>query len=95
MVRLTKDALTHLVAIRGQRGLGRELAARFIKRGPGLGLSFSKAPEPGDRIVPADGITVYLAADVAERLDAGVIDVGDKNGKTALFFRKTTQQAAH
>jgi len=90
MVQVTKEAAEHLVRVRGERGFGRSDGARFLKRGAGVGLTFSKKPEPGDRVVETNGVAVFLAADVAEKLDRGIIDVGDRDGKTALYFRRRT-----
>jgi Fe-S cluster assembly iron-binding protein IscA len=88
MVQVTKEAAQHLVRVRGERGFGRNDGARFLKRGAGVGLTFSKKPEPGDRVIETNGVPVFVAADVAQKLDRGVIDVGDKDGKTALYFKR-------
>jgi Fe-S cluster assembly iron-binding protein IscA len=87
MLQLTPEATSHLVRVRGERGLGQKTGARFVENGPGVGLTFASRPEPGDRVVEADGIAIYLAPEVADKLDGGTVDVGDKNGKTALYFR--------
>jgi len=88
MVQVTKEAAQHLVRVRGERGFDRSDGARFLKRNGGLGLTFSKKPEPGDRVVETNGVAVFLAADVVQKLDRGIIDVGEKDGKTALYFRR-------
>jgi Fe-S cluster assembly iron-binding protein IscA len=88
MVQVTKEAAKHLVRVRGERGFDRSDGARFLKRGVGVGLTFSKKPQPGDRVIEANGVPVFVAADVARKLDRGVIDVGSKDGKTALYFKR-------
>ncbi|HTK44570.1 MAG TPA: hypothetical protein VL749_04355 [Patescibacteria group bacterium] len=87
MLELTAEASRHLVQVRGERGHGPTAGARFVPTAGGVGLTFSSAPEPGDRVVEADGIAIYLAPEVADKLDGGTVDVGDKGGKAALYFR--------
>ena len=87
MLHVTQEASKHLARVRNERGHGRSAGARFVQSGTGVGLTFAKAPEPGDRVVEADGITLYLSPEVADKLDGGTIDVGAKGGKTALYLR--------
>ncbi len=94
MLELTAKATQHLLSVRSQRGHGADAAARFIQRGNGVGLTFATEPRPGDAVVEADGISVYVAAEVADRFEAGVIDVGDKGGTPALFFSRRARRGA-
>jgi Fe-S cluster assembly iron-binding protein IscA len=87
MIQVTEQATKHLVRVRGERGLSLDAAARFVQSGTGVGLTFSSRPEPGDRILHSDGLAIFVAPEVATKLEGATIDVSDKSGKAALYLR--------
>ena len=87
MLELTAEATKHLVRVRSERGHGSDYGARFVQTTGGVGLTFSSQPLPGDRVLDGVDIAVYLAPEVADKPDGGTVDVGDKEGRPALYFR--------
>jgi Fe-S cluster assembly iron-binding protein IscA len=87
MVQVSDAATEHLIRVRSERGHGEQAGARFVKTEGGVGLTFADGPRPGDRVVKHDGIAIYLEPAVAEKLDDGIIDIGNKNGRAALYLR--------
>lgn len=94
MVQLTQAAAEHLVRVRGERGIDKGAGARFVPSGRGVGLTFTAKAKPGDRVVEASEIPVYLAPEVADKLDKTTIDVREKDGKMGLVMRPQAEEAA-
>jgi Fe-S cluster assembly iron-binding protein IscA len=90
MVQLTQEATKHLVRVRGERGVDAGAGARFVPSGRGVGLTFAPEPKPGDRVVEVKEIPIYLAPEVADKLDKTTIDVSEKDGKVGLVMRPHT-----
>lgn len=87
MVQLTQEATKHLVRVRGERGIDAGAGARFVPSGRGVGLTFAPEPKPGDQVVEVKEIPIYLAPEVAGKLDKTTIDVSEKDGKVGLVMR--------
>ncbi|HSL97636.1 MAG TPA: hypothetical protein VK831_03600 [Candidatus Deferrimicrobiaceae bacterium] len=87
MVQLTQEATKHLVRVRGERGIDSGAGARFVPSGKGVGLTFAPEPKPGDQVVEGADIPVYLAPEVADKLEEKTIDVSEKDGKVGLVMR--------
>ncbi|NJD27884.1 MAG: hypothetical protein FIA92_06260 [Chloroflexi bacterium] len=93
MVQLTQEATRHLVRVRGERGADAAAGARFVPSGRGrVGLTFAPQPKPGDQVVESSEIPVYLAPEVADKLDKTTIDVREKDGKVGLVMRPQTEE---
>lgn len=90
MLQLTPDATTHLRRVRRQRGLDDKSAARFVPRGSGVGLTFASTPEPGDRVIEREDISVFVAPALADALETSVIDAQVEDGKSVLVLRRRT-----
>jgi Fe-S cluster assembly iron-binding protein IscA len=88
MLQLTQQAAQHLVRVRGERGFDAEAAARFVSSGTGVGLTFARRPEPDDHVIKTSDIAIYVAPQVAEKLDAATIDVGEKDGRMGLVLKR-------
>jgi Fe-S cluster assembly iron-binding protein IscA len=95
MLQLTEGARLHLRKVRNERHQD-DANARFVASpsGEGVSLSFEKEAQQGDRVVHTDGIDVFVAPAVAERLDQSVIDVGKRrDGKAVLTLRPQRRSA--
>ena len=53
----------------------------------GVGMSIQGGPKPGDRVIPAKGIEIYIGPDTARRLEDATLDVAETTGKPALILR--------
>jgi len=87
MVQLTQEATKHLVRVRGERGIDPGAGARFVPSGRGVGLTFAPEPKPGDQVVKVPEIPIYLAPEVADKLNQTTIDVSEKDGRVGLVMR--------
>ena len=87
MVQLTPQAARHLSETRNERGLSRNAGVRFVPHGFAVGVTFSGQAEPGDSVVTAADLDVYMAPEVAEKLHDSTIDVAESNGKMTLYVR--------
>jgi Fe-S cluster assembly iron-binding protein IscA len=94
MVQLTEKATRHLVRVRSERGFDAGAGARFVSRGAAVTLTFAKAPEPGDRVATRSEIPIYVAPQVAEKLETAVIDVDDRDGRVGLVLRRKAPRKA-
>lgn len=74
MLKLTKAATAHLLRVRAERGFDPSAGARFVRGSAGIGLTFARAPQEGDKVLMGSDFPVYVAEDVAEILDRAVID---------------------
>jgi Fe-S cluster assembly iron-binding protein IscA len=88
MLQLTPEATRHLVRVRRQRGLDDQRGARFVSKGPSVGLTFASGPEPGDRVIEQEAIAVFVASEVADALDRSVLDARLEQGKSVLVLRR-------
>ena len=86
MLQLTSDAMSHLERIRRERGQDGS-AVRLVRNNGRLGLTFTAAPEPGDRTIGSGNLTVCLPPEVAETLSNSTIDVKTEDGKSLLVAR--------
>jgi hypothetical protein len=71
MLKLTKAATAHLLRVRTERGFGPSAGARLVRGSTGIGLTFARAPQEGDKVLRGSDFPVYVAEDVAEILDRG------------------------
>lgn len=96
MVQVTPRAAQHLSETRNQRGINRTAGVRFVPYGFAVGVTFAGQPEPGDNKVTAADLDVYMAPEVAEKLQDSTIDVAESNGKMTLYVRpsRTTATAS-
>jgi Fe-S cluster assembly iron-binding protein IscA len=94
MLQVTQEATKHLVRVRGQRGVEPDAGARFVASGEGVGLTFARSPQPADQVVEGSEISIYIAPQVAGKLDSALIDVSDRGGKTGLVMRRQAKTRA-
>lgn len=94
MLQLTPEATRHLVRVRRERGVDDQAGVRFVPRGTGVGLTFSAAPKPDDRVIDDPEISVFIAPEVVDALDASVIDARNEDGKSVLVIRRNTRSAS-
>lgn len=88
MLRITKQAADHLAKLRTDKGLDGRVGVRFVRNGGRVGLTFTRTPEKGDRVVPRDGMAVYLAPDVADAFEQSIIDATTEDDRTRLVLRR-------
>jgi Fe-S cluster assembly iron-binding protein IscA len=94
MLQLTPEATRHLVRVRRERGLDDQSGARFVSDGAGVGLTFAEAPEPGDGVIEQTDISVFVAPEVADALNASVVDARAEDGKSVLVLRPQAASSA-
>jgi Fe-S cluster assembly iron-binding protein IscA len=87
MLQLTTDATNHLRAASARRDNG-DRTPRFARRSGQIKLGFASSPEPGDAIVETSGMQLFIAKDIADTLDAAVVDVQERDGKRVLVMRR-------
>jgi hypothetical protein len=87
MLQLTADATNHLIAAGDRRDSG-ERTPRFARQSGQIKLGFASSPEAGDAVVEAAGMQLFIAGDIAETLDAAVVDVQERDGRRVLVLRR-------
>ena len=87
MFQITQRAIGHLEQLRRQKGLDSGTGVRFVRSGGRVGLTFTRAPEEGDRVVPRSGLALYLAPSVVEAFDHSVIDATAAEDRMRLVVR--------
>lgn len=94
MVQMTPQAVRHLSETRNRRGFSREAGVRFVPHGHAVGLTFSGQPKPGDSVSMSADLPVYVAPEVAEKLQESTIDVVETDGKMKLYLRPSRTAAS-
>jgi Fe-S cluster assembly iron-binding protein IscA len=92
MIGITSTAVRHLVRRRDERGVSPQSGARLAPSSRGIRLSYADSPQPGDSQIDTPEINVYLAPDLAGRLEGSIIDVRDTDDGAALVVKR---QPAH
>lgn len=87
MIHVTARAAQHLIGVRARRGFSQDAGARFIRVSNGVGMSFLGAPRPGDDVLSAHGIDLYVGPDVARKLEGSTLDVRERDGRADLILR--------
>jgi Fe-S cluster assembly iron-binding protein IscA len=91
---LTSRAAAALAQNRAQIGLGDTIAIRISASESGNGssagyqLRFASHPAPDDVVMETAGTKVFLAADLAEPLDAAVLDAVDTDEGERLILKR-------
>jgi Fe-S cluster assembly iron-binding protein IscA len=86
MVQITTSAAQHLARVRDERGLGGQ-SARLVAKDGGVRLTFTTDPAPGDQRVDAAGMSLFIASEVAGRLEGSTIDTQPEGDRAALVIR--------
>ena len=87
MIRVTSYANEYLRHVREAKGIESTAGARFIRSPGGIGVTFAKAPAPGDQVVGDRDLTLYIPDDLAAALANSTIDVSIENGNPQLVLR--------
>ena len=85
MLRLTARAAATFATIRADWGLGREAGLRLRPDRHGIGMAFCRLPEPGDAVIDAEEIKIYVARELTVALEGSTIDV-DGGGRARDFI---------
>ena len=95
---LTDRAAAALAASRAQSGLGETIAVRISAAESGNGssagyqLRFASHPAPDDVVTESSGTKVFVAAELAEPLEAAVLDAVDTDeGQRLLLKRRSSE----
>lgn len=97
MFELTSRAAAALADARARKGLADKTAIRISASKSGNGssatqrgyqLRFASRPAPDDLMVEQAGTKVFLAADLAEPLEASVLDMVDTERGKRLVLRR-------
>jgi Fe-S cluster assembly iron-binding protein IscA len=90
MLRLTTDATKHLLVASERRDAPGGRIPRFARQSGQIKLGFASTPEPGDKVVETSGMRLFVAKDVADKLDAAIIDVRhEQDGDEVLVLRRS------
>jgi hypothetical protein len=92
MIGITSTAVSHIVKRRDERGASRSSSARLTPSSNGIWLSYGDSPEPGDRKIDTSDIEVYVARDLASRLEGRVIDVRETDNGYAWVVKRPAGQ---
>jgi Fe-S cluster assembly iron-binding protein IscA len=90
MIGITSTAARHLAKRREERGVGTQSGARLAPSPRGISLTYAESPRPGDSTIDTDSIEVYIAPELAGRLEGSVIDVRDTDDGAAFVFTRQT-----
>jgi Fe-S cluster assembly iron-binding protein IscA len=88
MLELTPRAEKHLLNLRVQRGFDQTDGARFVTNAGRVGLTFTSAPKPKDRVIEGADLPIYVAPEAIEALDEATVDAEPEDGKTVLVIRR-------
>jgi Fe-S cluster assembly iron-binding protein IscA len=89
MLELTRDATKHLRDASERRDAMSGQIPRFARQSGQIKLGFASTPEPGDKVVETSGIRLLVAKDIADTLDAAIIDVRrEQDGDEVLVLRR-------
>ena len=88
---LTPGARDHLIRTRTDRKISERAGARLSYRDGRVGLTFATSPVSTDTVMSADGIDVYIARELADKLSGARIDTRQEHEREVLvFFRGAT-----
>lgn len=88
MLQITPQAEKHLIDLRVERGFDDKDGVRFMTSAGGVGLTFTAAPDPNDRVVEGANLPVYIAPEAVAALEEATIDSKTEDGKTVLIIRR-------
>ena len=89
MLQLTMGAANHLKRASEQRDTTGGRTPRFARESGQIKLGFAPRPAPGDKVIETSGIRLFVAEDIADKLEAGLIDVRrEDDGKQVLVLRR-------
>ena len=89
MLQLTTDATKHLREASQRRDATGGQIPRFARQSGQIKLGFASSPEPGDKVVETSGMRLFVADDIASKLDVAIIDVRrEQEGGEVLVLRR-------
>jgi hypothetical protein len=88
MLRLTRAARIFIVEYRRELGFDESHAPRFIESGGNVTLIFAERPAPDDVLVAGGSVPIYVAPDVASKLDRATIDARIERDEPILVIRE-------
>jgi len=99
MLRITSQAATLLSQARAESGAPDGAGVRFFahassETGTEIGLDFVPGPAEGDQVSEQEGVSVFVAPEVAEPLKEAVIDAKPVNGAPQLVLDPTGQSGS-
>lgn len=93
MLQVTNSAATVLADVKTQQGVPdhfgiRVFAGQTNDGQQAIGLGFAETPADGDAVTESEGVTLFVAPELAEPLEEAVIDVESQPEGEALVFRR-------
>lgn len=93
MLQVTNTAATILSDVKNEQGVPEHFGVRVFagQTNDGqqaIGLGFAETPAEGDAVTESEGVTLFVAEEVAAPLEEAVIDVESQPDGDALVFRK-------
>jgi Fe-S cluster assembly iron-binding protein IscA len=92
MVQVTPSAAHHIERVRAERGHV-ERSPRLVQSEGMVRLTFTTSTGGDDQRVEANGIAIYLAPDVGQRLSGATIDARQVDGREELVIRRQAKRA--
>jgi Fe-S cluster assembly iron-binding protein IscA len=92
MLTLTERAAAFLAEARSRSGLSEDVGVRISGESrngeaPSYRLTFAAEPSPEDLVVHRGVTSLFVAPEVAGRIQAAILDVDDRGDGTALVLR--------
>lgn len=92
MLKVTSTAATVLNEARADAGAPESCGVRFFAssqqgKQPTLAIGFAEKASPGDQVIEHEGITTFVAPEVAEALNDKTLDARETEGQQELFIR--------
>ena len=97
MLQVTARAATILKEARSQRGVPETFGLRVAQPTPSsnsqspVHLEFSEEPAPGDQVSEANGLRLFVAAEIAEPLSEQAIDAQGAEPGSDLVIREQSE----
>ena len=89
MLQLTTGAANHLRSATERRDTTGGRTPRFARESGQIKLGFAPTPAPGETVMEISGIRLFVAEDIADKLEAAIIDVRrEQDGKQVLVLRR-------
>lgn len=92
MLKITHDAAALLSTARASSGAPEQAGVRFYvvetpQQGKALAFDFVEAPEPQDEVDEQQGLSVYVAPELATAVGDSTLDTQQTDGRSKLVLR--------
>jgi Fe-S cluster assembly iron-binding protein IscA len=100
MLKITSGAAELLSAARASSGAPEQFGVRFHvietpAEGKSLAVDFVESPEPQDEVAEEEGLSVFVAREVAPVLADSTLDAEKQDGRNRLVLREGSGGVRH